>query len=62
MQQVMNFKMYEILKNQFRSNLFQDILALSGLCSEDELSDIVEKAVEMVHKKIEEDGKEVSKS
>lgn len=40
---VMNFKMFEILKNQFKSNLQQDMLALSGFCSDEELLSIIEK-------------------
>lgn len=47
MLEVMNFKMFEILKNQFRSNLQQDMLALSGFCTDDELLSIIEKCHEV---------------
>lgn len=51
----MNCKMFDILKNQFRSNLYQDILALSGLVTQEELETILSDAVDMVNKKIKED-------
>lgn len=51
---MLNPKMFDILKGQFVSNLNQDLLALSGFVSEDELCDIVDKAMEMVRKKADE--------
>lgn len=54
---MLNPKMFDLLKGQFVSNLNQDILALSGFCSEDEITEIFEKALEMAVKKSEENSK-----
>ena len=51
-----NPKMFDLLKGQFVSNLNQDLLALSGFVNEDELCDIVDKAMEMVRSKAEKDN------
>lgn len=51
MLEVLNCKMFEVLKNQFRSNLQQDLLALSGFCTLDELEGIVSECVEICEKK-----------
>lgn len=51
----MNSKMTDVLKNQFRSNLYQDVLALSGFCSKEELETMLTDAIDMVVKKIESD-------
>lgn len=45
---MLNSKMFDILKGQFVSNLNQDLLALSGFCDEDEMLSIIEKAMDMV--------------
>lgn len=45
---MLNESMFEILKKQFISNLNQDLLALSGFCDEDELLSIIEKSMDMV--------------
>lgn len=46
--------MFDLLKGQFISNLNQDLLALSGFVDMDQLTDIVDKAMEMVEKKADE--------
>lgn len=48
---MLNEQMFEILKNQFISNLTQDLLALSGFCDEDEILSIFEKSLEIVRNK-----------
>lgn len=45
---MLNESMFEILKKQFISNLVQDLLALSGFCDEDELLSIIEKSMDTV--------------
>lgn len=51
---MLNPKMFDLLKGQFISNLNQDLLALSGFVTEDQLVDIVDNAMEMVRKKADE--------
>lgn len=47
----MNSDMFNVIKNQFKSNLQQDILALSGFCTDSELLDIIDQCHEVVVKK-----------
>lgn len=47
----MNSDMFNVIKNQFKSNLQQDILALSGFCTDGELLDIIDQCHEVVLKK-----------
>lgn len=54
---MLNSKMFDILKGQFVSNLNQDLLALSGFCDEDELLSIIEKAMDMVRNRFNENVK-----
>lgn len=51
MLEVMNSDMFNVIKNQFKSNLQQDILALSGFCTDEELLDIIDQCHEVVVKK-----------
>lgn len=51
---MLNPSMFDLLKGQFISNLNQDLLALSGFVDMDQLTDIVDKAMEMVEKKADE--------
>lgn len=52
--------MFNNIKNQFVSNLQQDLLALSGFMNEDELLAIIEKCVEVCkgfdEKRLKKDG------
>lgn len=56
--------MFNNIKNQFVSNLQQDLLALSGFMNEDELLAIIEKCVEVCkgfdekRNQLKKDGKE----
>lgn len=58
---MLNPSMFDLLKGQFISNLNQDLLALSGFVDMDQLTDIVDKAMEMVEKKADESLKDIDK-
>lgn len=57
--ELMNCKMFDVLKGQFKSNLIQDLLALSAFYqSEPEWRGMVSECLDLVVKKIENENTE----